>query len=86
MTQALRRVPLFATPSTAGRNVRAYPSSRARLGTGNRAYAIALARAMAELLVTDLSQTGRIRVLERLEVQLLLDRFLFGKLQVWRRR
>lgn len=38
-----------------------------------------LGRALAELLVTDLSQTGRLRVLERSRVQLLADEIALGE-------
>jgi TolB-like protein/Tfp pilus assembly protein PilF len=38
-----------------------------------------LGRAFAEMLVTDLSITGRLRVLERLNVQVLLDEQRFGE-------
>jgi tetratricopeptide (TPR) repeat protein len=37
-----------------------------------------LSRAMAEMLVTDLGRTDRIRLLERLQVQLLLDEIALG--------
>jgi TolB-like protein len=41
-----------------------------------------LGRALAEMLVTDLSQTDRLRVLERLQVQLLLDELALDSLSL----
>jgi TolB-like protein len=47
--------------------------------TGSEPELRPLGRALAEMLVTDLSQTGRLRVLERTGVQMLLDELHFAE-------
>jgi TolB-like protein len=66
---SLQREAELASTRPEQRNVAVYPF----LYTGDNAELRPLSRALAELLVTDLSQTNRLTVLERARVQMLLD-------------
>jgi len=75
VTAALAREQQLASAPPEPRTVAVFPF----VYTGPDARLRPLGRALAEMLTTDLSQTDRLTVLERLRVQLLLDEIALGQ-------